>query len=85
MRYGLKQTVTFVAMTDVKQGDDTLAFYTLDFPAKWAVYSTAGGSSAGWLSSKIEFKSGLDNAGDSQSPQSNLGTLTASRQHLVQD
>ena len=76
LRYGLKQTLTFVTMTDVKQGNDALAFYTLDFPSKWAVYSTAGGSSAGWISSQIEVKSGLNNASDSQSAQSNLGTLT---------
>ena len=76
LRYSLEQTVTFVSMTDVKQGADTLAFYTLDFPAKWAVYSSAGGGSAGWISSQIEVKSGLDNAGNSQSAQSNLGTLT---------
>ena len=76
-RYSLKQTVTVMTMTDVKQGNDYLAFYTLDLPSKLALYSTAGGSSAGWLSSKIEYKTGLDNAGDSQSPKSNLGTLTA--------
>jgi hypothetical protein len=35
LRYSLKQTVTFVSMTDVKQGSDALSYYTLDFPAKW--------------------------------------------------
>jgi hypothetical protein len=76
LRYSLKQTATFVTMTDVKQGDNDLTFYTLDLGAKWAIYSTAGGDSAGWLSSQIDIKSGLDNAGNSQSAQSNLGTLT---------
>ena len=32
LRYGLKQTVTFVAMTDVKQGDDTLGLLHTRFP-----------------------------------------------------
>ena len=77
LRYSLKQTLTFVAMTDVQQGNDTLGFYTLDFLAKWAVYSTAGGGNAGWISTKIDVKTGLDSASNSQSPQSNLGTLTA--------
>ena len=72
LRYSLKQTVTVMTMTDVKQGNDYLAFYTLDLPSKLALYSTAGGSSAGWLSSKIEYKTGLDNAGDSQSPNPDI-------------
>ena len=76
LRYAAEQTVTFVSMTDVKQGSDALAFYTFDFPAKWAVFSTAGGSSAGWISSQIEAKSGLGNPGGSQSARDNLGTLT---------
>jgi porin len=63
-------------MTDVKQGDNALAFYTLSFPAKWAIFSTAEGSTAGWLSSQMGVKVGLDKAGNSQSAQSNLGTLT---------
>lgn len=76
LRYALKQSATFVSMTDVMQGDNTLGFYTLDFPAKWAVFSTANGSAAGWISSQIEAKTGLGNAGSSQSAQANLGTLT---------
>jgi porin len=76
LRYSLEQTATFVGMSGVKQGDDTLAYYTLNFPAKWAVFSTAEGSTAGWISSQMGVKVGLDKAGNSQSPQSNLGTLT---------
>ena len=76
LRYGLKQTLTYLALSNVKQGKDALSLYTLDFPAKWAVYSTAGGGSAGWLSSQIEFNSGLNSASESQSPKANLGTLT---------
>jgi porin len=76
LRYSFQQTATFVSMTDVKQGDDALAFYTLSFPAKWAIFSTAEGSTAGWISSQIGIKSGLGGTGGSQSAQSNLGTLT---------
>jgi len=76
LRYSLKQTATFVGMTGVEQGDSTLDYYTLSFPAKWAIFSTAEGSTAGWLSSQIGVKVGLDKAGNSQSAKSNLGTLT---------
>lgn len=76
LSYALQQTATFVTMTDVKQGDNTLAYYTLNFPAKWAVFSTAGGGSAGWISSQLGLKSGLGYAGGSQDAKSNLGTLT---------
>jgi carbohydrate-selective porin OprB len=41
-----------------------------------AVYSTAGGGSAGWISSEIKLKSGFTSASDTQSAQSNVGTLT---------
>lgn len=76
LRYALEQTLTFVSMTDVKQGSNTLAFYTFDFPAKWAVYSTAGGESAGWISSQIEAKTGFNTQANSESAQKNVGTLT---------
>jgi porin len=76
LRYSLQQTATFVGMSGVKQGDDALAFYALSFPAKWAIFSTAEGSTAGWISSQMGIKSGLDGAGSTQSAQSNLGTLT---------
>jgi len=76
LRYALDQTVTFVSLSNVKQGKDELAFYTLNFPAKWAVFSTAEGSTAGWISSQMGVKTGIGTTGDSQSAQSNLGTLT---------
>jgi carbohydrate-selective porin OprB len=76
LRYSLEQTFTFVSMSDVIQGDNVLGFYTFDFAAKWAVFSTADSSTAGWISAQIEAKTGLGTAADTQSAKSNLGSLT---------
>ena len=74
--YSLAQTFTFVSMSHVMQGDNTLGFYTFDLAAKWAVFSTADSSTAGWVSAQIEAKTGLGSAGDTQSARSNLGTIS---------
>jgi hypothetical protein len=76
LRYSLKQTLTFVNMSGVTQGDDSIGFYTFDWEGKWAVFNAPGAESAGWLSFQIEAKTGLGNAGDTQSAQRNLGTLS---------
>jgi len=76
LRYSLQQNVTFVNMTDVMQGDNNLAYYTLAFAAKWAVYNDPPSATAGWLSTQIKVKTGLDESGNTQSAKSNLGTIT---------
>jgi hypothetical protein len=76
LRYSLAQTFTFVDMTDVMQGSNVLGFYTFDFAAKWAIFSAPRSGTAGWLSAQIEAKTGLGQSGETQSAQSNLGTLT---------
>jgi porin len=76
LRYSLAQTFTFVSMSDVMQGDNVLGFYTFDFAAKWAVFSTADSSTAGWISAQIEAKTGLGSAGQTQSAGANLGMIT---------
>lgn len=63
-------------MTDVMQCENTLAYYTLAFAAKWAVYSDPPSATAGWLSTQIKLKTGLDDSGNTQSAKSNLGTIT---------
>jgi len=77
LRYSLAQTATFVNLTDVMQGDNVLGFYTFDLALKWTVFSPADSSAAGWISAQIEAKTGLGSAGDNQSANSNLGTLTS--------
>jgi carbohydrate-selective porin OprB len=75
-RYSLQQTFTYVSMSNVKQGADTLAEYTVDLKSKWAIFDVPE-TSAGWLSSQVQAKSGLGSAADTQSAKSNLGTLTS--------
>ncbi len=53
LRYSLQQTVTYVNMTDVMQGDNNLAYYTLAFAAKWAVYNDPPSGTAGWVGTQI--------------------------------
>jgi len=72
LRYSLKQTATFVSMSDVMQGADTLGFYTFDFAGKWAVIDSVG--TAGWITFQVEEQSGLGAAGTFQDAGSNLGT-----------
>ena len=76
LRYSLQQTVTYVNLTDILQGDNTLAFYTLSFAGKWAVYNDPPSATAGWLSTQIKVKTGLGDNGQTQSAKSNLGTIT---------
>src|SRR5262245_55502782 len=52
LRYSLEQTVTFVTMTDVVQGDNALGYYTFDFAGKWAVFNAPNAGSAGWISAQ---------------------------------
>ena len=77
LRYSLVQSFTGVSLSDVKEGNSSLGFYALNFKAKWAVLDAPGAGTAGWLSTQVKAKNGLDNAGDTQSPKSNLGTVTA--------
>ena len=76
LRYSLQQTFTWVSMTDVMQGDNTLGYYTMSFQAKWAVFDAPASGTAGWLSTKINAKTGLGDAGDTQSAARNLGSIT---------
>jgi len=75
-RYSLQQTFTGVSLTGVKQGENTLAYYTFDLKSKWTVFDTPQAATAGWISSQVQAKNGLGTAADTQSPKSNLGTVT---------
>jgi hypothetical protein len=75
-RYSLQQTFTCVGMTGVKQGDDTLSYYTFQLKSKWALFDAPSASTAGWITSEVDAKSGLGTAGATQDAKSNLGTLT---------
>ncbi len=76
LRYSLQQTLTWVSMTDVMQGDNTLGYYTMSFQGKWAAFDAPASGTAGWLSTKIGVKTGLGDAGDTQSAARNLGSIT---------
>ncbi|HWH67937.1 MAG TPA: carbohydrate porin, partial [Candidatus Sulfotelmatobacter sp.] len=76
LRYSLRQTLSFVGLSGVIQGDRSLEFYTLDWKSKWAVFSTARGGTAGWVSAQLEDKTGLNAHSESQDASHNLGTLT---------
>jgi porin len=73
-RYTLQQTLTYAAMSNVKQGSDTMGFYTFNLKSKWAIYDVPD-TTAGWISAQVQAKSGLGTAGDTQTAKSNLGTL----------
>jgi hypothetical protein len=73
-RYSLQQTFAYVSLGNVKQGSDTLAEYTFDLKSKWAIFDVPD-TTAGWLSSQVQAKSGLGSDADTQSAKSNLGTL----------
>jgi porin len=75
-RYSLEQTITYVSMTGVKQGDSDLGYYTLDLKSKWNIYNSPTDGNAGWISSQIQDKTGFDSASGSQDAKSNLGTIT---------
>ncbi len=76
LRYSLQQTCTFVGMSDVLQGENSLGFYTLDFKSKWAVFDAPDAGTAGWLSARLDAKTGLGSAGQTQDARRNLGSLT---------
>ena len=74
--YSLQQTFTWVSMTDVMHGDNNLGYYTMSFHSKWAVFDDPASGTAGWISAKINAKTGLGDAGDTQSAARNLGSIT---------
>ncbi len=77
LRYSLAQTFTYSGMTDVMEGDNDLGNYNLDLAAKWALFDRRGDlSTAGWLSTQIEYQAALGSAGQAQSVQANIGSLT---------
>ena len=76
LRYSLDQTLTYVALSDVASGASDLAYYTFDLKAKWAVFDNRNGGAAGWISTEIEAKAGLNGAARTQSAQTNIGSIT---------
>ncbi len=77
LRYSLQQTFTYSGMSDVMQGDNDLGNYNLDLKAKWAVFDRRGDlSTAGWLSTQIQYQTALGGVGQTQSVQGNIGSLT---------
>jgi hypothetical protein len=76
LRYDLKQTVTCVTMSDVMKRDHNLAFYTLDFKAKWAIFNSPADGTAGWITTQLEAKTGLGPAGMTQDARRNIGSVT---------
>ena len=75
LTYSLQQTITWVSMSDVMQGDNSLSYYTLDWHSRWAVFDASAAGTAGWISTKFEVKTGLGTAGNTQSAASNLGSI----------
>ena len=73
--YSLQQTLTWVSMTDVMQGNNTIGYYTLSWKMQWLVLDAPAAGSAGWLTAKINAQTGLGAAGDTQSAARNLGTV----------
>jgi len=76
LRYSLVQTLTYLTMTDVQKGENSLSYYTLDLKTKWAVFDAIGADTAGWVTAQVEAKTGLDPVGNTQDAKSNLGSLT---------
>lgn len=76
LRYSLAQSVTWVSLTDTLKGANTLGFYSLSFSGKWAVFSSAGGESAGWLSTEVKYQTGLGWPGQNERTQGNLGSAS---------
>ena len=75
-RYSLEQTLTFVSMSDAMKGQSDLGYYTFDLKSKWAIFDAPDAGTAGWISSQVEAKNGLEAAGNTQDAKSNLGTVT---------
>jgi porin len=76
IRYSLQQTATYVSMSDIMQGNSSLAYYTLDFKSVWAIYDSPASGTAGWITSQVDAKTGLDEAGRTQDARRNLGSIT---------
>lgn len=77
LRYSLQQTFHYTGMTDVVKGDSNLGMYNLNLVTKWAVFDRQGDDgTAGWLSAQIQYQA-AGGAGQTQTPQSNLGSLTS--------
>jgi len=72
LRYSLRQTATFVSLSDAMSGSDELGFYTLDLAGKWTVFDS--GKTAGAVTFQVEEQSGLGGAGAHQNAGSNVGT-----------
>jgi porin len=73
--YSFQQTLTWVSMTDVLKGANNIGYYTLSWKSKWAVFDAPDAGAAGWLSAKINAKSGLGADGNTQSAARNLGSV----------
>jgi hypothetical protein len=73
--YSFQQTLTWVSMSDVMQGANTFGYYTLSWQSKWAVFDAPAAGAAGWISAKVNAKSGLGAAGNTQSAGRNLGSV----------
>ena len=76
LRYSLKQTLTYVNLSDVIKGDNALGFYTFDLAAKWEVFDAGEAGTVGWITTQIEAMSGLGTGAQTQDAKSNLGTIT---------
>jgi len=82
-RYSLEQTLTFVSMSDVMKGDSDLGYYTFDFKSKWALFNAPDAGTAGWISSQVEAKNGLESAGNTHIRQIQSRHRDRSHRHLV--
>jgi porin len=76
LTYSLQQTLTWVSMSDVMQGDKTLSFYTMSWKTRLAIYDAPEAGAAGWLSTRVYAQTGLNAAGSTQSAARNLGTAS---------
>lgn len=75
LRESFYQSVTLVGMSETLSGERSLQYYAVTFLGKWAVVEAPNGGPAGWLSTEVDVQLGLSSASQTQSPQSNLGTL----------
>jgi len=76
LRYSLQQTFTYAGMSDAMQGNSNLGNYNFHLPLKWTVFEARNAGTAGWLSAEISYQTAIGNSGPTQTPQTNLGTLT---------
>ena len=75
-RYSLDQTINFVNLTDVMQGDNALGFYTFDLLGKWTIFDAPHAEMAGWLSFELDGNLGLGDNGRTQDAAINLGSVS---------